>query len=162
MRSRCRNFRPMYGSAGREAEASDRLTSPAQDRPALKKHQHPQELQPLLHPHPQLLLPQPPQQHSRMMIQRQLLSLPPHPQPLSQPQPPPKIPLPLPQQQLNSRRIQIQLQQLPPPKIPPLLPPHPQPQPHPLLELKSPMKRTSKKLFTLHHMQGTGIVLYCN
>ena len=155
MRPRCRNFPPLYGSAGREAEASDRLTSPAQERSALEGHQHPQELQLLLHPHPQLLLPQPPQQHSRMMIQRQLLSFPPHPQPLSQPHPPPKIPFPLPQQQLNSRRIQIQLQQLLPPKIPPPFPLQlqPQPQPHPLLELKSPMKRTSIKLFTLHHMQ---------
>lgn len=58
--------------------------------------------------------------------------------------------------------IQIQLQELPPNPLHPQELLHPQPvlQPQPPLELKSLMKITSKKLFTLHHMQCFKIVLY--
>ena len=70
--------------------------------------------------------------------------------------------LPFPQQQHRRRMIQIQLQELPPNPLHPQELLHPQPvlQPQPPLELKSLMKITSKKLFTLHHMQCSKIVLY--
>ena len=96
------------------------------------------------HPQPQPFIPNvfPPQQNKRIkMIQIQLLS-----QPLLHPQLFPPNVLPPPQ---NKRIKIIQRQELFP---------HPQddlslrPHPHPQFELKSPIMKPPKILFTLHNM----------
>lgn len=92
----------------------------------------------LLHPHPLLF----PQQHRRQIIQRiqeQLLPPPPNrevPQPLLHPHP-----------------------LLHPPLHPQLLFPHPESQPHPqslqFVAAKSLIDKSSRILFTVHHMAGS-------